>query len=255
MPVTDTTSVTSRPPHSRVSTTGSPPRSSPITAITMPMPAKIARLTTSARQPVRMPPLSKNSSSETIAAVAAKSAQTGRPNAWIWSRSQVSGQSSQEITVLSSTSSLPSSHSSGPITAVVSPAADELAAAIADAVVEARQQSGRPADAETLQAAAMQQEEGDDGKRDEEQPGVEALGRQPRNQQRQQQQRGEEEGQVDPPALGFRIEAVDELAELRLDERPAGADRVVRHFRQGRRCGPCRSRPHRSAGTSPRERR
>ena len=43
MPVTDTTSVTSRPPHSRVSTIGKPPRSSPITAMTMPMPAKIAR--------------------------------------------------------------------------------------------------------------------------------------------------------------------------------------------------------------------
>ncbi len=45
MPVTDTTSVTSRPPHSRVSTTGSPPWSRPITAITMPMPAKHARQT------------------------------------------------------------------------------------------------------------------------------------------------------------------------------------------------------------------
>ena len=43
MPVTDTTSVTSRPPQSRVSTIGNPPRSSPITAITMPMPAKIGK--------------------------------------------------------------------------------------------------------------------------------------------------------------------------------------------------------------------
>ena len=81
MPVTDTTSVTRSPPQSRVSTTGSPPRSSPITAITMPMPAKIARLTISARQPVRMPPLRKNSSSETIAAVSAKSVHTGRLDA------------------------------------------------------------------------------------------------------------------------------------------------------------------------------
>ena len=72
----------------------------------------------------------------------------------------------------------------------------------------------------------MQQEEGDDGKREEEQAGVEALGRQPRNQQRQQQDRGEKEGQVDPPALRLRIKAVDELAEFGLDERPAGADRV-----------------------------
>ena len=72
----------------------------------------------------------------------------------------------------------------------------------------------------------MQQEEGDDRKCEEEQAGVEALGRQPRNQQRQQQHRGEEEGQIDPPALRLRIKSIDELAEFRLDERPAGADRV-----------------------------
>ena len=81
MPVTETTSVTNRPPHSRVSTTGNPPRSSPITAITMPMPAKIARLTDSERHPRPMPPPSKNSSSETTAAVTAKSIQTGRLDA------------------------------------------------------------------------------------------------------------------------------------------------------------------------------
>ena len=83
MPVTDTTSVTSRPPHSRVSTIGNPPRSSPIAAMTMPMPAKIARLTISERHPVRKPPLSKNNAIETMAAVAAKSAHSGLPAAWI----------------------------------------------------------------------------------------------------------------------------------------------------------------------------
>ena len=58
----------------------------------------------------------------------------------------------------------------------------------------------------------MQQEKRDDGKSNEEQAGIEALGRQPRNQQRQQQQRRQNEGQVDPPALRLRIKAVDELA-------------------------------------------
>ena len=77
MPVTDTTSVTRRPPQSLVSTTGNPPRSRPIAAITTPMPANVARLTISERHPVRMPPLRKNSAIETIAAVAAKSAHTG----------------------------------------------------------------------------------------------------------------------------------------------------------------------------------
>ena len=87
------------------------------------MPAKIARQLTSGRQPARMPPPSQNSSADTITAVATRSAQTGRPKAWIWSRSQVSGSSTQPTSVLSSTISLPSSHSSGPMTAVVSPAA------------------------------------------------------------------------------------------------------------------------------------
>ena len=78
MPVTETTSVTRRPPHSLVSTIGNPPRSRPMTAITMPMPAKIERLTMSERHPVRMPPFKTNSRIETIAAVAAKSVHTGR---------------------------------------------------------------------------------------------------------------------------------------------------------------------------------
>jgi hypothetical protein len=42
MPVTEMTSVTSNPPHSLVSTSGSPPRSSPMMAITSAMPAKVA---------------------------------------------------------------------------------------------------------------------------------------------------------------------------------------------------------------------
>ena len=50
----------------------------------------------------------------------------GRPDIWIWSRSQVSGHSSQEIAVLSRTISLPSNQSSGPMTAVASPAAASL---------------------------------------------------------------------------------------------------------------------------------
>ena len=83
MPVTATTSVTSRPPHSRVSTSGSPPLSSPITAITTPMPAKIARHVTSGRQPARRPPPSQNSRADTMTAVATRSAHTGRPKAWI----------------------------------------------------------------------------------------------------------------------------------------------------------------------------
>ena len=112
------------------------------------------------------------------------------------------------------------------MTALASPTLGQLAPGVADAVDKAGQEIRRPADAETLQSAAMQQEERDDRKRDEEQAGVEALGRQPRNQQRQQQQRGQDEGQIDPPALRLRIEAVDELREFGLDIGPAGADRM-----------------------------
>ena len=70
----------------------------------------------------------------------------------------------------------------------------------------------------------MQQEEGDDRKRDEEQPGIEALGRQLRDQQRQQQHGGKQEGQIGPPPLGIGVESVDELGEFRLHVGPAGAD-------------------------------
>ena len=61
-----------------------------------------------------------------MTALSTKSAHTGRPKAWIRSRSQVSGSNSQEIMVEISTISFPSSHSSGPITAVASPAAASL---------------------------------------------------------------------------------------------------------------------------------
>ena len=46
----------------------------------------------------------------------------------------------------------------------------------------------------------------------------------------------------------LRIEAVDELVELGLDDRASRRRPHVRHSRQGRRCGRCRSRPHRPAG-------
>jgi hypothetical protein len=72
----------------------------------------------------------------------------------------------------------------------------------------------------------MQQEEGDNGQCAKEKPGIEALGRQSRNQQRQQQDCGQDEGQIDPPAFRFRIESVDELRKLGLDEGPAGADHM-----------------------------
>ena len=66
----------------------------------------------------------------------------------------------------------------------------------------------------------------DDGKHQEKQAGVEALGWQSRNQEGQQQDRREGKGEVDPPAFRLRIKSVDELAELGLHERPACADRV-----------------------------
>ena len=81
MPVTATTSVTSNPPHSRVSTTGKPPRSSPMTAMTMPMPAKIARQVISGREPARKPPVNQNTRAETMMVVNAKSAHSGLPKA------------------------------------------------------------------------------------------------------------------------------------------------------------------------------
>ena len=77
MPVTETTSVTSSPPHERVSTMGRPPLSRPITTITAAIPAKIAMLLNSARQPLRNPPVRKNISNETMIAVAARSVHSG----------------------------------------------------------------------------------------------------------------------------------------------------------------------------------
>ena len=79
MPVTDTTSVTRRPPQSLVSTIGNPPRSRPITAITTPMPTKIARAMAADR--ALLP--SQNTNADTITAVVTRSAQTGRLKAWI----------------------------------------------------------------------------------------------------------------------------------------------------------------------------
>ena len=55
-------------------------------------------------------------------AVTAKSAQTGWPEACIWSRNQVSGQITSEIAEPIRTKSSPNSHNSGPMTAVAAPA-------------------------------------------------------------------------------------------------------------------------------------
>ena len=89
MPVTEMTSVMRSPPQSLVSTIGSPPRSSPMTAITRAMPAKVA---TQVRNGRRLRP-KKNVSADTTTAVIAKSTQSGWPLACIRSRSQTSGQS------------------------------------------------------------------------------------------------------------------------------------------------------------------
>ncbi len=80
------------------------------------------------------------------------------------------------------------------------------------------------------------------GKR-EEQARVEALRRQPRQQQRQQQRGTEPIGQVDAPALGFRIEAIDQLRQLGLNIGPAGADLVPGLFGEAR--GTILAGPHR----------
>ena len=77
MPVTETTSVTRRPPHSLVSTTARPPRSRPITAMMRATPTKLARHVRSIRHPVRTPPESRNNRPETMIAVSTKSIQTG----------------------------------------------------------------------------------------------------------------------------------------------------------------------------------
>src|ERR1700692_4583188 len=168
MPVTDTTSVTRRPPQSRVSTTGNPPWSRPIIAIIIPRPANVTTLVISGRQP-------------------------------------------------------------GP--------------GVGDAAAQSRQQADGPADAEALEPAAMQQEKSDRRKCEEKQAGVDSLGRNPRNQQRQQQDRGEDERQIDPPPLRLRVEAIDELAEFCLDERPAGADRTADIFSET--CGAVLAAPDR----------
>ncbi len=95
--------------------------------------------------------------------------------------------------MLSNTISLPSAHSSGPITAVVSPDVASFLSALADAVVEPRQKARGPAHAKPAQSAAGQQKERNDGECQEEQDGVGALGRQARNQERHQQDSGENE--------------------------------------------------------------
>ena len=64
-----------------------------------------------------------------------------------------------------------------------------------------------------------------------------------RDQQRHEQDRAQRIGEIDPPLLVFRIEAVHELAELRRDERPAGADRTADRFRQA--IGAARPGPYR----------
>ena len=77
MPVIAITSVTRRPPHSRVSTIGKPPRSSPISLMPIAIPANVSTLPTSALRPVRTPPPSTNSTAVTITVVRRKSPQTG----------------------------------------------------------------------------------------------------------------------------------------------------------------------------------
>jgi hypothetical protein len=63
-----------------------------------------------------------------------------------------------------------------------------------------------------------------DRERDEEQAGIETFGRQPRNEKRQQQDGRQQKRQIYPPPFGFWIKAVNELGDLRVDERPARPD-------------------------------
>ncbi len=74
------------------------------------------------------------------------------------------------------------------------------------------------------QHVADEQEEADDGKHPEKQDRVERLVGHARNEQRNEQDHPQRIGQIDPPPLVVGIEAEHELAELGLDERPAGAD-------------------------------
>jgi hypothetical protein len=62
--------------------------------------------------------------------------------------------------------------------------------------------------------------------------GVPYLVRYARNEQWNEQNDAERIGQVDPPLLGFRVEAIHELPELGRNERPAGANRAAQRFRQ-----------------------
>ncbi len=105
--------------------------------------------------------------------------------------------------------------------------ANQLGSGISNTGSETGKKICGPAHAEPVQSAAMQQEERDDRKCDEEQPGVESLGRQSRDQERQQQQRGQQKCHIDPPTLRLRVKSVDELGEFRLHERPARADDVA----------------------------
>src|SRR5690606_20733899 len=63
------------------------------------------------------------------------------------------------------------------------------------------------------------------------------------NEKRQQQDGRQQERQIDPPPFGLRIKAVNELRDLRLDERPARSDRLPRIGGQTR--GSVLAFPHR----------
>ena len=72
--------------------------------------------------------------------------------------------------------------------------------------------------------AAAQQDQGDHRKyREEIEDGL-ALERDPRDGERDEADDQEHGGQLDAPALVDRVAAIQELAELRLHEGPAGAD-------------------------------
>ena len=77
-----------------------------------------------------------------------------------------------------------------------------------------------------FEIAAGEQNEGYDREDGEEQDRVQPLERRRGDQQRREQERAQGIDDVRPPALGDRIEAVDELAELGAHERPAGAGGV-----------------------------
>src|ERR1700733_12665678 len=161
MPVTDTTSVIRRPPQTLVSTIGNPPRSSPITAITAPMPAKIARLTMRARHPDRM---------DRRLDVIAKPDQ--RPNQIRNGDAEQDDQLPEHLQQRSNDRRRLTE-------------ACHFAAGLADAISKSGQKPRGPANAESSQSTAVQQEKRHERKGNEEQPGIEALGRQAWNQQRQ----------------------------------------------------------------------